>query len=359
MHFCDLTLPLFNILYIRKNISNEEVTVIYDPASSVLPKTFISLVIMTGLVLTMNGQEFTIEDATIREIQQAFAENKRTSRQLVDFYVNGIEELNPVLRGVVEVNPDARDLTDEADRERQSNGGSLGDLHGIPLLVKDTIGTKDKMNTTAGSYALIGSEVARDAGVVERQRKAGAVILGKASLSEWYRIRSINGVPNGWCARSGQGVNPYVPSGSPCGSSNGSAISVYANMVAVSLGTETHSSIICPSDHNSVVGLKPTIGLTSRAGVIPYAPRWDTIGPICRTVEDVVYVLDVIAGFDPRDDEATREGFKFIPEGGYKQFLKNEGLKGKRLGVARSPFADKLHDSAIAASFEDHLSTLR
>ncbi|KAF5951616.1 hypothetical protein HYC85_009560 [Camellia sinensis] len=333
--------------------------VIYDPASSVLPKTFISLLIITGLVLTMNGQEFTIEEATIREIQQAFADNKLTSRQLVDFYLNRIQELNPVLRGVVEVNPDARDLADEADREKQSNGGSLGDLHGIPLLVKDTIGTKDKMNTTAGSYALIGSEVARDAGVVERLRKAGAVILGKASLSEWYRIRSINGVPNGWCARSGQGVNPYITSGSPCGSSSGSAISVAANMVAVSLGTETHSSIICPSDHNSVVGLKPTIGLTSRAGVIPCAPRWDTIGPICRTVEDAVYVLDVIAGFDPRDDEATREGSQFIPEGGYKQFLKNEGLKGKRLGVVRSPFVDKLHDSAIAASFEDHLSTLR
>ncbi|CAL5328943.1 unnamed protein product [Camellia sinensis] len=310
LHFCDLTLPLFNILYVRKNISNEEVTVIYDPASSVLPKTFISLVIITGLVLTMNGQEFTIEEATTREIQQAFADTERN-------------------RGA-ESGPDARDLADEADRERQSNGGSLGDLHGIPLLVKDTIGTKDKMNTTAGSYALIGSEVARDAGVVERQRKAGAVMLGKASLSEWYRIRSINGVPNGWCARSGQGVNPYVPSGSPCRSSSGYVISVAANMVAVSLGTETHNFIICPSDHNSVVGLKPTIGLTSRAAVIPYAPRWDTIGPICRTVEDAVYVLDVIAGFDPRDDEATREGFKFIPE----------GLKGKRLGV-------------------DHLSTLR
>ncbi|THF94476.1 hypothetical protein TEA_009484 [Camellia sinensis var. sinensis] len=368
------------------------------------------------------------------------------------------------------------------------------------------------MNTTAGSYALIGSEVARDAGVVERQRKAGAVMLGKASLSEWYRIRSINGVPNGWCARSGQGVNPYVPSGSPCRSSSGYVISVAANMVAVSLGTETHSFIICPSDHNSVVGLKPTIGLTSRAAVIPYAPRWDTIGPICRTVEDAVYVLDVIAGFDPRDDEATREGFKFIPEGGYFFWIseacistgqrncvvprsqshsielssestslnpllftfegpchsptkspserdlggprmrvdrrgskghfcafplcvmqtgvfgpaieqnpaagfhstvnaaiscwefwrlrtssrsmkdeeedgrrkrgfvpserekhwtaidvrereiakrENEGLKGKRLGVVRSPFVDKLHDSAIAASFEDHLSTLR
>ncbi|XP_058190841.1 probable amidase At4g34880 isoform X2 [Rhododendron vialii] len=174
-------------------------------------------------------------------------------------------------------------------------------------------------------------------------------------MSEWYRIRSLDGVPNGWCARTGQGVNPYVPSQTPCGSSSGSAISVAANMVAVSLGTETHSSIICPSDHNSVVGLKPTVGLTSRAGVIPCAPRWDTIG----TVADAVCVLDVIAGFDPRDDEATREVCKFIPDGGYKQFLNQEGLKGKRLGVVRSPFVDNLHDSLTAKTFEDHLNSLR
>lgn len=266
-----------------------------------------------------------------------------------------------MLRGVVEVNPDARDLADEADRERESNRDrrSLGGLHGIPVLLKDSIGTKDKLNTTAGSHALVGSTVARDAGVVERLRKAGAVVLGKASMSEWYRIRSLDGLPNGWCARAGQGVNPYAPSESPCGSSSGSAISVAVNMVAVSLGTETHSSIICPSDHNSVVGFKPTVGLTSRAGVIPCAPRWDTIGPICRTVADAVRVLDVIAGFDPRDDEATGEVSKFIPAGGYYQFLNEEGLKGKRLGVVRSPFVDNLHDPTIATTFDDHLNTLR
>ncbi|KAL0383976.1 UNVERIFIED_CONTAM: putative amidase [Sesamum radiatum] len=305
----------------------------------------------------MEGLDFTIEEASIEEIQQAFGEGRLTARKLVDFYLHQIETLNPVLRGVIEVNPDAQQLADESDREKERSkmGGrlvELGELHGIPVLLKDTIGTNDKLNTTAGSYALLGSKVSRDAGVVERLRKAGAIILGKASLSEWYKFRSLSGVPNGWCARAGQGVNPYVPSGTPCGSSSGSAISVAANMVLVALGTETHSSIICPSDHNSVVGFKPTVGLTSRAGVIPMTPRWDTVG----TVADAVSVLDVIAGLDPRD-EATSEGAKFIPEGGYKQFLNENGLKGKRLGIVRHPFVEKIHDTAELAAFELHIDT--
>ncbi|KAL0422879.1 UNVERIFIED_CONTAM: putative amidase [Sesamum latifolium] len=307
----------------------------------------------------MEGLDFTIEEASIEEIRQAFGEGRLTARKLVDFYLHQIETLNPVLRGVIEVNPDAQQLADESDREKERSkmGGrlvELGELHGIPVLLKDTIGTNDKLNTTAGSYALLGSKVSRDAGVVERLREAGAIILGKASLSEWYKFRSLSGVPNGWCARAGQGVNPYAPSGTPCGSSSGSAISVAANMVLVALGTETHSSIICPSDHNSVVGLKPTVGLTSRAGVIPMTPRWDTVG----TVADAVSVLDVIAGLDPRD-EATSEGAKFIPEGGYKQFLNENGLKGKRLGIVRHPFVEKIHDTAERAAFEIHIDTCR
>lgn len=224
---------------------------------------------------------FKIEETSIKEIHQAFAQGKLTARELVDFYLHQIETLNPLLRGIIEVNPEAQNLADEADRHRVNSTGTgsfLGELHGIPVLLKDTFGTKDKLNTTAGSYALLGSQVPRDAGVVEKLRNAGAIILGKASMSEWYKFRSLSGVPNGWCARSGQGVNPYCPSGSPCGSSSGCAISVAANMAAVSLGTETHCSIICPADHNSVVGLKPTVGLTSRAGIIPMTPLWDTVG---------------------------------------------------------------------------------
>ncbi|KAL1554396.1 amidase [Salvia divinorum] len=311
----------------------------------------------------MEELNFQVEEATIKSIQQAFADGKLTTRKLVDFYLHQIERLNSVLRGVIEVNPDAQLLADELDREKETSRGGggladLGELHGIPVLLKDTIGTRDKLNNTAGSYALLGSKVQRDAAVVERLRKSGALILGKASLSEWYRFRSLSGVPNGWCARSGQGVNPYLSSGTPCGSSSGSAISVAANMVCVSLGSETHSSIICPSVNSSVVGIKPTVGLTSRTGVIPMTPRWDTIGPICRTVSDAVYVLNVIAGFDP-DDEATREASKYIPEGGYKQFLNEDGLKGKRLGIIRHPFMEKIHGTAESEAFELHIDTLR
>lgn len=177
----------------------------------------ITIIIIVVLFITMNGQAFTIEEATIKQIRQAFTQNKLTSRQLVDFYLHQIQSLNPLLRAVIEVNPDAQFLADVADEERERSrnrdGGSLGELHGIPVLLKDAIGTKDKLNTTGGSYALLGSKVPRDAGVVERLRKAGAVILGKTSMSEWYKFRSLSGVPDGWCARAGQGVvsviSPY------------------------------------------------------------------------------------------------------------------------------------------------------
>ncbi|XP_051133771.1 probable amidase At4g34880 [Andrographis paniculata] len=298
------------------------------------------------------------EESTIAEIQAAFATGDLTAAQLVDFYLRRIADLNPALRGVVEVNPAARRLADESDRERAIRPAALGRLHGIPVLLKDTIGTADELSTTAGSYALVGSKVRRDAGVVERLRNAGAIILGKCSMSEWYKFRSLAGVPDGWCARAGQGVNPYSPSGTPGGSSSGPAISVAANMAAVALGTETHSSIITPADHNSVVGIKPTVGLTSRAGVIPMTPRWDTVGPICRTVADAVCVLDVIAGPDPRD-EATIDAGNFIPAGGYLQFLNENGLEGKRLGVVRHPFVEKIHDANELTAFERHINTFR
>lgn len=312
----------------------------------------------------VEDEDFKIEEASIPDIQRAFASKKLTSRQLVDFYLNQIHTLNPVLRGVIEVNPEARDQADEADRIRDSincnasySTSLLSDMHGIPVLLKDSINTYDKLNTSAGSYALLGSKVARDAGVVERLRKAGAVILGKSSMSEWYQLRDPR-LPSGWCARSGQGLNPYVQGGDPCGSSSGSAISVAANMVAVSLGTETDGSILCPADSNSVVGFKPTVGLTSRAGVIPVSPRQDTIGPICRTVSDAVYVLDAIVGFDPRDHEATKAATKFIPVAGYKQFLNKDGLKGKKLGVLRNPFVNLSNRSNAVPILESHLRTL-
>lgn len=305
-----------------------------------------------------------IVEATVDDIRLAFAQNKLTSRQLVEFYLGRIKRLNPVLKGVIEINPDALYLADKADQERKVKAPvSFSKLHGIPILVKDNTATKDKMNTTAGSFALLGSVVPHDAGVVTKLRKAGAIILGKASLSEWSGFRG--NAPLGWSARGGQGRNPYDKSGNgltPCGSSSGSAISASANFATVTLGTETDESILCPSSVNSVVGIKPTIGLTSRAGVVPISPRQDTVGPICRTVSDATYVLDSIAGIDINDKETIKIS-KYIPKGGYAQFLRRDGLKGKTVGVVRHPYFEfsisPEINTILAKTYEQHLRTLR
>ncbi|KAG2705919.1 hypothetical protein I3760_05G079400 [Carya illinoinensis] len=298
------------------------------------------VILSSGSPIVSAGYGFSIREATIRDLQLAFKQNQLTSRRLVEFYLGEIQRLNPVLKGVIEVNPDAVYQADKADRERKAKAPcSLSELHGIPVLLKDNIGTKDKLNTTAGLLALLGSVLPRDAGVVAKLRKAGAVVLGKASLSEWANFRSLN-APNGWSARGDRGKNPYVLSTDPCGSSSGSAISMAANLVAVALGTETDGSILCPFSFNSVVGIKPTVGLTSRAGVIPISPGQDTIGPIGRTVLDAVYVLDAVAG-------------------GYNQFLKACGLKGKRLGIVRNPFFISSSGSGQVKAFENHFQTLK
>eukprot|EP01018_Ginkgo_biloba_P037546 Gb_24947 [translate_table: standard] len=302
--------------------------------------------------------EFDIEEATVQGIQSAFKQGKLTSRKLVEFYLHRIEKLNPTLHAVIEVNPDALLLADLADAQRAKDRGHIGGLHGIPVLLKDNIDTKDKLNTTAGSFALLGSKVARDAGVVCKLRKAGAIILGKASLSEWAAFRSFT-APKAWSARGGETKNPYVMAAVSSGSSTGSAVAVSANMAAVSLGTETHGSILGPSSSNGVVGIKPTVGLTSRAGVIPISLHQDTVGPICRTVADAVYVLDEIVGYDAEDDRATKSAAAFVPKGGYKQFLRADGLRGKRLGIIRYPFFPLDPKSNQTASFEQHLATLK
>ncbi|KAI9115157.1 hypothetical protein K1719_014170 [Acacia pycnantha] len=320
--------------------------------SLIFPFLLLSFITTQGKPLSFSD----IPEATVSDLQLAFHRNQLNSRQLVDFYIQQIHKLNPVLKGVLELNPDALAQADRADQERRRAGHRpLPKLHGIPILVKDNIATKDKMNTTAGSYALLGSVVSRDAGVVSKLRKAGAIILGKATLSEWSYARG-NNIPSGWSARGGQGKNPYTM-GDPCGSSSGSAISVAANLVTVSLGTETDGSILCPSGSNSVVGIKPTVGLTSRDGVVPITPRQDTVGPICRTVSDAAYVLEAIAGKDIRD-EATIEASKYVPKGGYAQFLRIDGLKGKRVGIVRL-FYNLGNDTFLQKTFEKHLKTLR
>ncbi|EOA16479.1 hypothetical protein CARUB_v10004638mg [Capsella rubella] len=294
----------------------------------------------------MLNSKFSIQEATIEDIRLAFKEKRVTSKQLVELYLEEISRLNPVLNAVIETNPDALIQAEILDRERElKDVTELPILHGVPVLLKDSI-SKDKLNTTAGSLALLGSVVPRDAGVVKRLRESGAVVLGKASLSEWAHFRS-DSIPSGWSARGLQGKNPYVLSATPCGSSSGSAISVAANLVAVSIGTETDGSILCPASHNSVVGIKPSVGLTSRAGVVPLSSRQDTVGPICRTVSDAVHLLDAIVGYDPWD-EATKSASEFIPQGGYKQFLTAGGLKGKTLGIVmQHPHLD------------NHIETLR
>ncbi|XP_061336978.1 probable amidase At4g34880 [Gastrolobium bilobum] len=320
---------------------------------------FLIIVVSTfsSLRSTSSAKGFSVEEATVHDLQLAFQRNQLTSRQLVEFYLKQIQTQNPVLKGVLEVNPDALAQADTADQERKAKApGSLSGLHGIPILLKDIIATKDKLNTTAGSYALLGSVVPRDAGVVSKLRKAGAIILGKATLSEWSHYRSNGLAPNGWSARGGQGKNPYTM-GDPCGSSSGSAISVAANLVAVSLGSETDGSILCPSSFNSLVGIKPTVGLTSRAGVIPISSRQDTVGPICRTVSDAAIVLETIAGIDT-NDQATIESSKYVPTGGYSQFLKEDGLRGKRLGIVRL-FYNFGNDTFLHETFKLHLKTIR
>ncbi|CBI37905.3 unnamed protein product, partial [Vitis vinifera] len=326
---------VYSIIQMRMRMSMSKVWVYVESGKTLPQLLFVyfqiqynakahTLLSLGSYTIRGQGHGFYIKEASVDDLHTAFLQNKLTSRQLVEFYLGEIFRLSPLLHGVIE----------------------------------DNIGTKDKLNTTAGSFALLKSVVPRDAGVVMKLRKAGAIILGKASLSEWANFRSLN-APPGWSARGGQGLNPYVLSATPCGSSSGSAISVAANLVAVSLGTETDGSILCPASFNSVVGIKPTVGLTSRAGVVPVSPRQDTIGPICRTVLDAVQVLDAIVGFDYNDAEATREASKYIPYGGYKQFLKPYGLKGKRLGIVRNPFFTTGSGAALTQAFEHHFYTLR
>ncbi|KAJ1270211.1 hypothetical protein BS78_06G036500 [Paspalum vaginatum] len=318
------------------------------------------LLLATILALAIGTcHSFEFQEATLDTIHQGFKNGSLTSTALVQFYLGQIRRLNPLLRAVIEVNPDAIRQAAEADAERRSSSadGHVGGLHGVPVLLKDNIATRDQLNTTAGSLAMLGSVVRRDAGVVARLRRAGAVVLGKANMDEWANFRSAIGT-GGWSARGGQGKNPYVLSSPPCGSSTGPAIAAAANMAAVTLGTETDGSILCPASLNSVVGIKPTVGLTSRAGVIPISPRQDTVGPICRTVADAVRVLDAIVGYDELDAVATRAASKYIPNGGYTQFLKTDGLRGKRIGVPKGLF-DFADGTVRQMVYQQHLNTLR
>lgn len=292
--------------------------------------------------------DFPLEEATIADLRAALASGRLTAVRLVAAYLDRIAALNlsgPALRAVIEVNPDALAIADELDR-LSAGSGPRGPLHGIPILLKDNIDTADRMETTAGSLALVGARPARDATVAARLRAAGAVILGKANLSEWANFRSTHS-SSGWSARGGQARNPYSLDRSPCGSSSGSASAVAANLCAASLGTETDGSILCPGTANGVVGIKPTVGLTSRAGVIPIAHSQDTVGPFGRTVADAAALLGAIAGPDDRDP--ATQGAAGRAAADYTRFLDPDGLRGARIGVARAVFFDFSEKSNAAA----------
>ena len=293
-----------------------------------------------------------LSEVTVPELQDGMASGRYTSRQLVEFYLRRIEQIDrtgPTLLSIIEVNPDALRIADELDAERRQRG-ARGPLHGVPIVVKDHIDTADGMMTTAGSFALADASAARDAFVVERLRAAGAVILAKTNLSEWANIRSMKS-SSGWSARGGQVKNPHALDRSPCGSSSGSAVAVSANLAAVAIGTETDGSILCPASATGVVGIKPTVGLVSRAGIVPISHTQDTAGPMSRTVRDAAILLTSMAGRDPRDPVTAGAVGRTHD---YAAALDEGALRGARIGVSRkrhfgySPEADRLIESAIA-----------
>lgn len=278
-----------------------------------------------------------IEELTIVDLQAAMEAGQFTSRRLTEMYlarIDAIDRNGPAVNSVIEVNPEALAIADALDQER-ANSGARGPLHGIPILIKDNIDTADQMLTTAGSLAMVNSRPAQDATVARKLREAGAVILGKTTLSEWANFRSTHS-SSGWSGRGGQCRNPYALDRTPCGSSSGSAASVAANLSAASLGSETDGSIVCPSGTCSVVGIKPTIGLVSRAGVIPISHSQDTVGPHGRTVADAAVLLGPLTGIDPLD--AATEGSAGQAQTDYTQYLDPDGLRGARIGVPRAGF---------------------
>jgi amidase len=281
---------------------------------------------------------FELDEVTIDELQEAMKSGKYTARAVTEKYLSRIEAIDksgPSVNSVIEVNPSAIEIAESLDRERKDKG-ARGALHGIPLLIKDNIDTADKMMTTAGSLALVGApKPPRDSFVAAQLRKAGAVILGKTNLSEWANIRSSHS-SSGWSGRGGLTRNPYALDRNPCGSSSGTGAGISANLAAGGIGTETDGSIVCPSSSNGLAGIKPTVGLVSRAGIIPISHSQDTAGPMCRTLRDAAIMLGALTGID--SDDAATNASQGKAHTDYTQFLDAKGLRGARIGVARKYF---------------------
>ncbi|MEP6546640.1 MAG: amidase [Gammaproteobacteria bacterium] len=296
-----------------------------------------------------------VEELTLADIAAAFADGRLTSRRLTQMYldrINSLDRRGPALGSVLEINPHALDIADSLDRERQSRG-PRGPLHGVPVLIKDNVETADHMMTTAGSMALDGWYAPVDAPLVARLRAAGALILGKTNLSEWANFRSTHS-SSGWSGRGGQTRNPYALNRTPSGSSSGSAVAVSANLCALAIGTETDGSIVSPASVNGIVGLKPTVGLVSRSGIVPISHSQDTAGPLARSVRDAAVLLGVLAAPDPADPASAAVGDRFISD--YSHFLDSDGLRGARLGIARRFFAES---APLNGFLDDCIATLK
>ncbi len=303
---------------------------------------------------TTTGRDFHERDLVA--LQESMERGEFTSRELVEYYLARIEAIDragPELHAIIEVNPDALAIADALDRERRTSG-SRGPLHGIPVVLKANIDTGDGMTTTAGSLALAGHRAPDDAFLVARLREAGAIILAKANLSEWANFRSTHS-SSGWSSIGGQTKNPYDPRRNPCGSSSGSAVAVSANLTMLAIGTETDGSIVCPSAINGIVGIKPTLGLVSRDGIIPIAHSQDTAGPMARTVSGAALLLEAIAAKDPSDPAASGRD-DAVPN--YSAALDEDALRGKRIGVLRT-FYGADSDARINKIFDQSVELLR
>src|SRR5881628_1025206 len=300
---------------------------------------------------------FELDELTMAELQEGMKSGRFTARSIAEKYLARIEEIDkrgPGMHSLLEINPDALAIADALDQERKAKG-PRGPLHGIPVLIKDNIGTRDRMTTTAGSLALAGSIPASDAFVARRLREAGAIILGKTNLSEWANFRSSHS-SSGWSGRGGQTRNPYALDRNPCGSSSGSGVAVSANLCALAVGTETDGSIVCPSSANGIVGIKPTLGLVSRSGIIPIAHSQDTAGPMARTMRDAAILLGALAGPD-HGDPATLSASSRGQITDYTKYLDPNGLRGARIGVARSKFFG--FSDVVDKTINDALATMK
>src|SRR6202521_5578713 len=298
---------------------------------------------------------FELDEITITDLQDGMKSGKFTARSLVEKYSARIDEIDkhgPAINSVLEMNPDALSIADALDQERKAKG-PRGPLHGVPVLIKDNIDTADKMMTTAGSLALVGSKPLQDSFVAQKLRSAGAGILGKTNLSEWAKIRSSHSV-SGWSGRGGLTRNPYALDRNLCGSSSGTGAAISANLAAAGIGTETDGSIVCPSSSNGLAGIKPTVGLVSRGGIIPISHSQDGAGPMCRTVRDAATILGALTSVDPEDSATAASRGKSQTD--YAQYCDPHGLKGARIGVARKYFG---FNDAVDALMEQALGVMK